>query len=117
VDREKGLYIVEVQREFHRFFGERLLHYLARLYGMGLKRGEKYREQKRALLLSILDFELFPGTGRVTSRLLVRNEEGEAVSGRFAAVRVELGKVTWKEPGELATSEEKWQHILKYAER
>jgi len=44
-------------------------------------------------------------------------EEGrEVLSGHFAAVCVELGKVSWKEPEELATSEEKWWHILKFGE-
>ncbi len=84
---------------------ERISPFLRRMYDLlslealwqGTEEGREVQEQKRALLLGILDFEIFHGSGDVKSTFLMRNEGREVLTGHFAAICLELGKVSWKE--------------------
>ena len=87
---------VEMQTIRHESFKERILFYLARIYGGMLKKGEGYENLRPAFSLVFADFCLFPEQkpGRLVSSFSVRSDKPPhfLLSDRFRLVFVDLSR-------------------------
>lgn len=82
---------IELQVAEQKYWIERKLFYLARMYGDGLYSGEHYKRLRKCIVISILDFSVKKNKKYYTSYQL-RDEEGKELTGLFELHIIELNK-------------------------
>jgi predicted transposase/invertase (TIGR01784 family) len=60
VDTRKSLYDIEMQTQKYRYYPERIVYYLSRMYAIQLEAGESYEYLRPVIGIHFLDYEQFP---------------------------------------------------------
>lgn len=102
---------MEMQVKEFEYWDERVLFYLSKMYFGQLKSGETYKNLKRCIQVSILDFIHFPGDNRCYRTIHFRDDEtGELYSNKLELQVLELKKL----PPEVKTEKDivRWMRFL-----
>ena len=83
---------IEMQVYRQKHYTQRKLYYLARMYTDDLMIGEKYKQLRRCISISLVDFELLPDTERYHSIYRLRDEAGRELTDLWEIHIIELGK-------------------------
>ncbi len=113
LDQSGTKYIVEMQVARAEEFGKRIIYYGAKTYSMQLGKGKPYLELMPVVVVSIVNFVLFPEKKDYKSihEILDRKTHEHNLPG-LAFAFVELPKFRKKEH-ELVTTEDKWLYFVK----
>ena len=111
---ERGIeYLVEMQVEKVKGFGNRMIYDLAKGYSGQLLRGQNDPQLHDVVFISVMDFSLFEGLDSYRSLFVMKDVETNYTPlNRFLLCCFELGKFKKKE-GELSGMLEKWIYFLK----
>ncbi len=113
IDQSNNKYIVELQVNRVKEFGKRMIYYGAKTYSLQLDRGKPYHELTPVIVLSVVDFVMFPNKKRYKSiHRILDDISYENDLRELAFAFVELPKFTKKE-NELQSNEDKWIFFIK----
>jgi predicted transposase/invertase (TIGR01784 family) len=84
---------IEIQRNDRGDFRERALYYWARLYSSSLKSSEKYIELPQTIVISIIDFNLFPVSDFHSEFVISEKTRDELLTDKFDMHFFELKKI------------------------
>ncbi len=113
VDQAGTKYIVEMQVARAEEFGKRIVYYGAKAYSMQLGKGRPYLELMPVVVLSIVNFILFPQKKDYKSiHEILDRKTHEHDLPELAFAFVELPKFRKKEH-QLVTTEDKWLYFVK----
>ena len=85
---------LEVQVEDEGDYPERSLYYWARKYSSALKKGMKYAELPRTIVISIVDFKMFDCPGFYSEFQILETTRHSPLSDRFSMPYFELPKLS-----------------------
>ena len=117
-DSKGRQYNVEVQlRPGVGDYLKRSIYYISRFYSEQMQRGDSYQDLLKTVSISLVDFNLLPGTEAVHSTFLLREKNsGYLLSDVLELHYVELRKFKPAKPQELRTRFERWLYFLKFAD-
>lgn len=106
-------YIIEMQKKKMEEFGKRMVYYGAKAYAEQLKKGTAYPDLCPVIVISIVNFVMFPQKQSFKSIHELRDRKtNECDLKELAFAFVELPKFN-KQEHELKTNEERWLFFLK----
>ncbi len=113
IDQSRNKYIVELQVNRVKEFGKRMVYYGAKTYSMQLDKGKPYHHLIPVIVLSVVDFIMFPEKKEYKSiHQILDNKTYEHDIRELAFAFVELPKFTKKED-KLETDEDKWIFFIR----
>lgn len=107
---------IEMQLNNADDYRKRILYYWSRLYGETAVKGKAYRELKKCIVISIMDFILFRNTSKYHRVFEVRERyDGEKLLEDLELHYLELPKFVERENVASMNNLQKWLTFLKYA--
>lgn len=107
---------IEMQLNNADDYRKRTLYYWSRLYGETAVKGKAYRELKKCIVISIMDFILFRNTSKYHRVFEVRERyDGEKLLEDLELHYLELPKFVERENVASMNNLQKWLTFLKYA--
>ena len=115
VDERGVRYTVEMQVWTDKHFAKRVLYYACQTYIRQLKTAEEYPKLNQVICISLMDFELFPGTSCLSQHLILNKETLEHHIRDFVLVFAEFPKFT-KKLSELNDELDEWLYFFRHAD-
>jgi predicted transposase/invertase (TIGR01784 family) len=100
---------IEIQRNDRNDFRERTLYYWARLYSSSLNKGEEYIELPQTVIISVVDFNLFPTSNFYSHFVIKEQNRNELLTDKLSMYFFELKKLPQEKK-----SESKLENWLKF---
>ena len=100
---------IEIQLENEYNMLKRTLYYWAGLYYMGLEEGQDYRENRKTVVISILDYNLFP-EGKYHEKAYIIQES----TGKRLMEDLELHYIQLRKSEKTETKLEQWIKFIRY---
>ena len=112
-DQAKKQYIIEMQVEPVKEFGNRMVYYGSKTYAMQLGIGKSYRELTPVIIIAITNFNVLPKSEGYKSIHKIQSTKTEQCHlNQLTFVFAELKKFT-KQEDELVIAEDKWFYFIK----
>jgi len=110
-DKNDNTFVVEMQRHHEPAFIQRTVHYCAKVYSSGLRKGEKYSSLTPVVLLVFLNFRMFDRKNKYISHYVLKDKiDNDTLTNDFQITYVEIDKFN---KTDIQTIEDEWMYLFK----